>query len=130
MAHHLTSRRSFLHRAFIVAACHLVMLQAFLSGLHATEMGAAVDETLAVICHSGDAPAERSTSGGKESPAEFLCRLCALTTTGTTLPAAPLPSLAAPMALSRFVYFLPTDAITVVLPPARAGPSRAPPQLA
>jgi hypothetical protein len=120
-------RRNVFRRAFIVVACCVLVLQTFLAGLHAAEMGAAADQTSAAICHSDGGSAEKPLSGGGEGAVD-LCPLCALMT--PPLVPSPVASIAAPLAIAGLVYFAPVDAFAFILPPPRAGLARAPPQSA
>jgi hypothetical protein len=126
MLEHLFGRH-FRRRAFVAVACCVLVLQTFLAGLHAAEMNAATDQALAAICHSGGGGAENPGAGGKHDAAALLCPLCTLLT-ATPIPG-PLASTKASIVVAELKYFSRIDALAVVLPPPRAGHSRAPPQI-
>jgi hypothetical protein len=128
MSLHPISRKTSWRRAAVVLACWLVALQTFFAGLHAADLGMAAVETSFVICHSGDASAEKSP-GGKDSSVRLLCGLCALAA-GTMLLPAPVASLAAPLAVAALVDTPQQHAAAVLLRSPRAGLSRAPPPFA
>jgi hypothetical protein len=114
-------------RALVGIACALVVLHAFLATIAWPLPRLAADPAVA-ICHSGGSTGETGAPDPATGHASILCGLCAHALAGMGLPAT-AGTIGRRATASLAVGHRELRPIRVAAVPARAGASRAPPQM-